>query len=81
MVVWFLVCIVGLLHVKTHLLHGAGLLPDSHKGPDGDLQAADNAHAYPQPFSPRGVLIRAVMQGRPVHLNEDVSQDELHGVK
>lgn len=72
---------IGFSQVNSHLLNGARLLPDSHEGPDGDLQAADEAHTYPQPFAPCGVLIRAVMQGRPVHLNEDVGQDELHGIK
>lgn len=77
----FLFCIIGLSRMKTHFRHGARLLPDSHDSPDGDLQAAHDAHTYPQAFAPRGVLIRAVMQGRSVHLDEDVGQDELHEVK
>lgn len=66
--------------MKTHLHHGARLLPDCHDGPDRDLQTADKAHTHPQPFAPCRVLIRAIMQGRSVHLNEDVGQDELRGV-
>lgn len=69
------------MFVKTHFLHGARLLPDSHDAPDGDLQAADKSHTHPEAFAPRGVLIRTVSQGRSVHLDENVGQDKLHGVK
>lgn len=61
----------------TDVFQSSSLLADGHYGPDEDLQAAGRTHAHAQCFAPAWIDVGAVVQRRPVHLNEDVGQDEL----
>ncbi len=62
----------------TYIFKSARLFTDGHYGPDENLQTAEGAHTYTQCFAPGREHIGAVAQGRTVHLDEDVGQDELY---
>lgn len=62
----------------TYIFKSARLFTDGHYGPDENLQTAEGTHTYTQCFAPGREHIGAVVQGRTVHLDENVGQDELY---